>query len=61
MVSNERKVVLQFTDLKTLLDFSQLIDLNNCEIVRSKFVLFCSLSKEQIETAQTKYHAQIID
>ena len=58
---NTRKVILQFPDLKSLLDYSITIELVKCEVVRSRFILICELTTKEIELAINGYNAKLIE
>ena len=58
---NARKVILQFPDLKSLVDYSLAIDLIKCEVVRTRFILICDLTTKEIELATNGYGAEIIE
>ena len=61
MPNTQRKVVLEFPDLKSLIDYTLLIDISNCEIIRTKFILRCELTEADIELALNGYRATIIE
>ena len=57
----KRNVVLQFPNLRGLIDYTLLIDLTNCEVIRSQFVLICELTEADIELALNGYRATIVE
>ncbi len=61
MDKDKRKVILEFRDLKALLDYTLLTETNNCEIIRSKFTLICELTEADIALAMQEYKAVVIE
>ena len=61
MEQAKRKVVLQFPDLKTMIDFTLAFDVNNCEQIRTANVLICELSGADISVALLEFKAVIIE
>ena len=61
MDNSKRKVVLEFPDLKALVDYSLLVEVSNCEVNRSKHILICELSEADVELATNGYRAIILE
>ena len=57
MPTTKRKVTLRFPTLKQLIDYTLTIDITNCEVVRSYFLLICELTEADIELAKNGYGA----
>lgn len=57
MPALKRKVVLEFPSLKELIDFATVVNLGNCEIIRTRNLLISELSSADIELAQRNYSA----
>ena len=53
--------MLEFPDLEALLNYTRTIDINNCEIIRSKFILICELTEADIEVAMNGFKAVVIE
>jgi len=56
-----RNVVLEFPDLKTMVDFTLNVDAHNFEQIRSRFILICELTEADIALARLKYNAVVIE
>ena len=52
---------VQFPDLKSLIDFTIVVDLERFEVLRSKFILIAQLSKVDIALATSGYGAKLIE
>ncbi len=61
MPTSKRKVIIEFPDLKSLIDYTLLIDLTNSEIIRTKFILICELTEADIELALNGYKTVAIE
>jgi hypothetical protein len=46
--------------LKALIDFTLLIELTNCKIDETNYILTCELNESQIELAKEGFNATII-
>lgn len=53
MAMDKRKAVLKFPDLKTSIDSTVLVDVSNCEIVRTRAILPRELTDAKIILART--------
>ena len=61
MDNSKREVMLQFTDLHTLSKYTHVVNVNNCEVIRARFMLICALNEEEIALAIAKYQAVIVE
>ena len=61
MNNSKREVVLQFTDMQILSQYTHVVDINNCEVIRSRFMLICALNKEEIALAIADYKAVLVE
>ncbi len=61
MDDRKRRVVLAFPHLKALIDFTMLVDANNCEIVRSRSIFICDLLDSDVVLAIHDFGAVEID
>ena len=57
MPTTKQKVHLQFHDIKSLIDFTLLIELTNCEVLRTQLILICELTAAEIELAVNGFRA----
>ena len=59
--NSKREVVLQFTDMQILSQYTHVVDINNCEVIRARFMLICALNKEEIALAIADSKAVLVE